>query len=76
MASAEQKFTIVAMTRVMSVNPARLGQWDRIIVYTTTNGHGASVFVPDENFTEDTARQSIKADIEDRNQWLGKSFRL
>lgn len=76
MASSDRKFTIAGMTRVMSVNPERRGQWDRIIAYTTTDGHGSAVFVPDEAFSEDVVRAAIKADMEDRAKWLGKSFPL
>lgn len=76
MAAPQRKFTVNGMSRIMSVDPTRRGKWDRIVAYSMDDGHGSAVFVPDEAFSEEAMRKAIKADMEDRSKWLGKSFPL
>lgn len=74
MAAPEPKFTVIGMTRIMALAADRRGKWDRVVAYVMPDGHGSSVFVPDEDFTEDTLRAAIAADMQDRVKWLGQSF--
>ena len=68
------KFTVIDVRDLPSADTARMGKWDKIVVYEIDPEHRYSVSVPAETFTEDTLRAAVKADMEDRTKWVGKTL--
>ncbi len=76
MADAPTQFTILDMQDLPSPDPKRRGKMDRIVVYEIAPDNRAVLRMPKEEFTEDTLRAGVRAQQEERGQWLSKSFRL
>lgn len=75
MADETTEFKVIDVRDLPSADPARMGKWDKIIVYEIDPEHRYSVAVPAETFSEDTLRAAVKADMQGRTKWVGKTFR-
>lgn len=67
---------VVEVKKLPSVDPQRLGQYDRIFVVEVTPGDNLFVRVPDKDFTEEKLRAAIKAELQERSAWAGKEISL
>ena len=74
MPDAPTKFTVIDVRDLPAADPARMGKWDKIVVYEIDPEHRYSVAVPKETFSDDTLRAAVKADMEGRTKWVGKTF--
>ena len=64
------------MRRTPSPDPERPGKWDKIVIYELDNGTRDAVVIPEETFSDATLLAAVKADLQEKGQWLNKAFRL
>lgn len=74
MSETPTKFTVIDVRDLPSADPARMGKWDKIVVYEVDPEHRYSVAAPAETFSEETLRTAVKADMQGRAKWVGKTF--
>ena len=60
--------------RVPSIDPARPGKFDRVVLYTIDGGPAHLTRLPDETFTEDRLREHLKREVAERSALRGRSF--
>jgi len=70
------KFKIFDVRRVPSAEPARVGKWDKLVMYELDPMRRYIVSLPEEDFTEEKMIQAVKADMADRAQYTGKEYEL
>ncbi len=76
MSDTPTKFKVIDVRDLPSADPVRMGKWDKIVIYEIDPEHRYSVSIPAETFSDDTLRAAVKADMEARTKWVGKSFQL
>lgn len=76
MAQPAKQFTVLDVRDLPSPDPERLGKWDKLVVYELDPTHRYTIRVPAESFTEEALVAAVKADLEERSQWINKSFPL
>jgi len=72
----QHSFQIVDVRKLPSPDPQRLGKEDAIVVYALDPTHHYTVRIPAEELSEETIRQAVRRDIEERSKWLGKTISL
>ena len=76
MSDGKTEIKVIDVRDLPSADVARMGKWDKIVVYEIDAEHRYSVAVPAESFSEDTLRAAVKADMETRTKWLNKKFQV
>lgn len=76
MPDTPHEFKVLDVRSLPSPDPQRMGKWDKIVVYELSPEHRYSVIMPAETFSDDTLRTAVKADMQERAQWLGKTYQL
>jgi len=70
------KFKIFDVRRVPSAEPARVGKFDKLVMYELDPMRRYIVSLPEEDFTEDKMLEAVKADMAERAQYTGKEYEL
>ena len=76
MPDAPKGFKVHAIRRTPSPDPKRPGKWDKIVIYELDNGTRDAVVIPEETFSDATLIAAVKADLQEKGQWLKKAFQL
>ena len=66
--------TIRDRRKLPSGDPQRLGQEDVLVMYDAGDGKTGVVRVPAEAADEAAVRDAIKADLDERAAWVGKTL--
>mgnify|MGYP000409697056 CR=1 FL=1 len=71
-----REFKVLQIRDIPSLRRDRLGRWDKVILYELPSGDRYTVSIPREEFNEQRLIEAVRADIEERARWQGKTFRL
>ena len=75
MAAQNQKtVTIEAHTRVLSTDPNRLGKYDNLISYITSDGHRGRIRIPQDQITDFDIQNAVKHDLQSFQSKVGLKF--
>lgn len=76
MADTPAEFKVIDTRRLPSPDPARMGQWDTLVVYELDPMRRYSVLVPGDPLTKEALVAAVKADLAERGQWQDQTFQL
>jgi hypothetical protein len=72
--SAQKQAVVNAHVRVPATDPARLGKYDNLISYTTTDGKKGRIRIAKDPVSDVDIQQAIQTDISNFKSSVGKKF--
>ena len=76
MADTPTEFVILDRRDLPSADPKRLAKWDTTVVYEVSPGVRGMVRLPREDFTAETLTAAVRAQLQEREQWVNRKFPL
>lgn len=70
------KFKVFDIRSVPSGEPARVGKYDKLVMYELDPMRRYVIKIPEEDFSEDRMIQAIKEDIAERGKFTGREFEI
>jgi hypothetical protein len=67
---------VIDVRRVPSVNPQRIGKFDRLVTFTPGPGQTHLIILADETFSEATLKEAMRKELETTGQFVGKTITL
>jgi len=65
---------VVDIREIPSADPARVGKLDMIVTYQTDKLNTYITVIPKEEFTEAALIEKIRAEMKERETWIGKEL--
>ncbi len=70
------KFKVFDIREVPSGDPARVGKYDKLVMYEFDPMRRYIIKIPAEEFTEQLMLEAIKRDVAERAQFTGKEYEI
>ena len=73
---AEREAEILATVDLPSRDPKRAGKIDVMVTYRVGPYQTGMVFIPKEEFSDETVAAAIKKDVDEKAEYVGKKFKV